>query len=116
LNIGKILGLAKSKHLILRTQEWDMTKNVPDIGDIVYTAEKNRVGVIADIFGPITKPFISIKLVNTDENALENYSSMKGASLFTLPSKPRQKGTKSVSTTEFKKYPGKKSTKSFPKK
>ncbi len=96
MNIGSILGIAKSKHIILRTFEGGFTKQLPTIGDKVYTAEKQRVGIIADIFGPVSKPFVSVKSYSKVSNLLDKYNIQKGSSLFTLGAHSSDRKTKPV--------------------
>ena len=87
MNLGKILGIANSQHLILRTQGWENEKAAPALGTPVVTMEKERVGTIYDVFGPEDKPFISVKLSNLSQ--LDKYGQMKGATLFSMPKKKK---------------------------
>ncbi|TFH30615.1 MAG: hypothetical protein E4G98_01720 [Promethearchaeota archaeon] len=84
MNIGSILGIAKSNHIILRSFDGGFEKQLPTIGDKVYTAEKQRVGIIADIFGPVSKPFVSVKSYSKVSNLLDKYNIQPGSSLFTI--------------------------------
>ncbi|MHA1520743.1 MAG: H/ACA ribonucleoprotein complex subunit GAR1 [Promethearchaeota archaeon] len=99
MNIGSILGIAKSRNIILRSFEGSFAKHLPTIGDKVYTAEKQRVGIIFDIFGPVSKPFVSVKSYSKVTNLFDKYNIQKGSSLFTLgaqaPDRRRSKPAKS---------------------
>ncbi len=87
MNLGKILGVANSQHLILRTPGWENEKSAPALGTPVVTMEKEKIGTIYDVFGPEDKPFISVKLSNPSQ--LEKYGQMKGATLFSMPKKKK---------------------------
>ena len=87
MNLGKILGVASSKHLILRTSGWEDEKSVPELGTPVFTMEKEKIGTIFDLFGPVDKPFISVKLSNLAQ--LEKYKQMKGSTLFSMPKRKK---------------------------
>ena len=93
MNIGKILGKSHSNHLIIRASTWESDKKIPEIGEPVYTSEKKRIGNIADIFGPVTKPFVSVKMVRSLDSHNEKILNNRGMSLYTLPSnrKPQKK-------------------------
>ena len=111
LNLGKVLGVASSQHLILRTPGWENEKSAPEIGTPVVTIEKERVGTIFDVFGPEDKPFISVKLSNPSQ--LEKYKQMKGSTLFSMPKKKKtlkRKSNKSGKRTFQKSSPPKKQT------
>ncbi len=87
MNVGRVLGVSSSQHLILRAVEWNPEGHLPEIGDAVYTPEKQRIGIIADIFGPLIKPFISISMAKSPTLNAERITALKGMSLFTLPQK-----------------------------
>ena len=97
MNIGKILGKSHSNHLIIRASTWESDKKIPDIGEPVYTSEKKRIGNIADIFGPVTKPFVSVKMIRSLDSHNEDILNNRGMSLYTLPShrKPQKKNYRS---------------------
>ena len=99
MNIGKILGKSHSNHLIIRASSWESDKKIPDIGEPVYTSEKKRIGNIADIFGPVAKPFVSIKMIRSLDTHNEDILNNRGMSLYTLPSnrKPKKKSYRSKS-------------------
>jgi rRNA processing protein Gar1 len=107
MNIGKILGKSHSNHLIIRASTWETDKKIPEIGEPVYTSEKKRIGNIADIFGPVTKPFVSVKMIRSLDSHNEEILNNRGMSLYTLPSHRKQQ------KKNFRSRPPKKS---FPKK
>ncbi len=91
--------------------DWVESKNSPEIGDAVYDTEKKRVGNIADIFGPVTKPFISVQLMRRGSHQnIKIYDSLHGSSLFTLPSKQKSniKSKSGSKTRQIKRFPPKK--------
>jgi len=86
------------QHLILRSQNWDPLKELPEIGDRVFNTQKIVIGTIADIFGPKKKPFISIKLMKNSQFTLDQFNEHKGQYFYTIPSKKKvsksKKGSK----------------------
>ena len=55
------LGKSK-KHYIFRAKKW--TKDLEKIiNKAIYTEDFIEIGIIKEIFGPITIPFISMKIV-----------------------------------------------------
>ena len=89
-NLGNLLGISP-QHLVLRTQYWDESKTIAAIGEAVFTVEKKRVGVISDIFGPVAKPFISVRLMKSHSLTLESFKDKRGMSFYSLPGKPKAK-------------------------
>ena len=89
-NLGKLIGTSP-QHLIVRTQAWDATQSIPEIGDAVFTAEKEKIGLIFDIFGPVKKPFISVKLNKSYPKTLEQFNDEKGLSLYTFQASKSRK-------------------------
>lgn len=111
MNIGIILGVSP-QHLILRAQEWEPEKEIPEIGAQVYDAQKVCIGRIADIFGPVKKPFISITLDKRAGFTLEQFQEKKGQSFYTIPSK--KKNPKSAQT-KHRNFPREHQNKTGPK-
>ncbi len=107
MNLGKILGVANSQHIILRCSDWSEEKTIPEIGDNVFDAEKKRIGNIADVFGPVQKPFISVLPIKNTRKKIESFNDLRGNSLFTLPSKTNTKYPSSK-TRKLRKFPTKK--------
>lgn len=91
MNLGKIIGVSKTRHVILRTTDWQSIKNTPNIGDSVFNIDKKKIGSIYDIFGPVTKPYISIKLYNSELNHLDLYQHQKGEFLYTFREQKKKK-------------------------
>jgi rRNA processing protein Gar1 len=89
MNIGVLIGVSP-QHLILRTQEWEEKTETPQIGDIVYSAEKKLIGTIADIFGPVKKPFIALRIHKAQGLTLAQFQDRKGQSFYTMPSKSKK--------------------------
>lgn len=52
--LGTVISISHAGNLILRS------KAVPRIGEDVYNDQLDRVGVVRDVFGPVTNPFISV--------------------------------------------------------
>ena len=84
--LGILSGLSP-QHLVLRAQDWDEVKTLPEIGETVYDTQKTPIGKIADIFGPVKKPFISVAIRKSAGITLEQYQDKKGQSYYTLPPK-----------------------------
>lgn len=59
------LGISLKKHAIFRAPKWTK-KHKEIVAHIIkkpiYNQKYNKIGVIHDIFGPISNPFISLKL------------------------------------------------------
>jgi RNA-binding protein len=36
------------------------TENIPDVGNSVYDSDKNRVGTVKRVFGPVKEPFVTV--------------------------------------------------------
>jgi len=71
------LGESK-KHYIFRAKRWD--KNLEKISNkAVFTEQFEEIGFIKEIFGPISLPFISMKIASkTDLNPIDNlYAKMR---------------------------------------
>lgn len=91
MNLGKILGVASSNHIIIRTQNWNELKNIPKIGESVLTSENIKIGTIIDIFGPVVKPFISVQLKKSSGFNKDSFLDKRGVSLYTIPSSRKEK-------------------------
>ena len=55
------------------------TGDIPDIGSPVFDSDRNRVGIVKRVFGPIGEPFVTITV---DNAALMNR--IKGMKLYTI--------------------------------
>ena len=57
------LGESKKHSKIFRAKKWD--KNLEKISNKpVFTEQFEEIGVIKEIFGPVTLPFISMKIIS----------------------------------------------------
>jgi rRNA processing protein Gar1 len=92
-NLGKVVGVSKTQHIILRGESWQTIKQHPKIGETVYTVEKLKIGYIYDIFGPATKPFLSVKLYDNSPAQLDLYKSEKGSYMYTFQNDPSNRRT-----------------------
>ena len=71
------LGESK-KHHIFRVKKWDI--NLEKISNkAVFTEQFEEIGFIKEIFGPVTLPFISMKIISKiDFNPNDNlYAKMR---------------------------------------
>lgn len=55
--LGKVLHLSKSRSLIVRLA----SEPSIDVGSKVLDSKLREVGIIQDIFGPVTSPYVAIK-------------------------------------------------------
>lgn len=55
--LGKILHFSKSHSLILKLE----SKKLPSLKKEVYDSKLKKIGIIFDIFGPTSSPYVSIK-------------------------------------------------------
>ncbi len=66
------MGFSTKNHAIFRAPQWN-AENKKDIQNFIkkpiYNQEYKKFGVIKDIFGPISSPFISVK-ANPDQITL----------------------------------------------
>ncbi|MEM2123301.1 MAG: Gar1/Naf1 family protein [Candidatus Bathyarchaeia archaeon] len=56
--LGRALHISKSRKLILRLEPDIET---PMLGETVFNSNLNPVGVIEDLFGPVSSPYAAIK-------------------------------------------------------
>lgn len=54
--LGKPLHISATQNLILRAES-----QTPRVGETVFSDKLKPVGIVFDIFGPVSKPYISIK-------------------------------------------------------
>jgi RNA-binding protein len=78
--IGKVLHVTSDRNIILKAE------NRAQIGDRVVDENLKPVGKIFDIFGPVSSPYVSVK-VDT-----ENSHSFIDRNLYVIPSKNLRKG------------------------
>ncbi|MFQ6085673.1 MAG: Gar1/Naf1 family protein [Candidatus Bathyarchaeia archaeon] len=53
--LGKIIHVSRSGLLILRSNQ------APKIGQKLHDGSSKIIGVVVDVFGPVSSPYISIK-------------------------------------------------------
>lgn len=53
--IGRVLHISPNRNLILKAE------NLPRIGDRVVDENLKPVGIVYDIFGPVTAPYVAVK-------------------------------------------------------
>ena len=78
--IGHVLHVSNTKNMILKAE------NIPRIGDQVLNEKLKSVGIVFDVFGPTSSPFIAVKPNIPEPEQLVNQI------LYTVPS--RDKGKK----------------------
>jgi len=64
--IGKVLHLARSGELVLRSN----SGFAPRIGDRAYGPDLREVGIISDVFGPISAPYVAVRPLIDDPSRL----------------------------------------------
>jgi len=74
--IGRALHVSSSKNIILKAE------NLPKIGDKVIDENLRSLGIISDIFGPVSAPYISVKTDAKEPHHLVDHV------LYTIPSNP----------------------------
>lgn len=100
--LGNILHLANSGKLIVKTDK------TPPAGAFVFTNDKNKIGRVGGIFGPVKNPYVSINLYRSvNKRDLENRC---GEKLFVSTKKEDKEFKKSKSKS--KKSKNSKSSKS----
>ena len=80
--IGHVLHVSSSRNMILKAE------NVPRIGDRVMDENLTPVGMVFDVFGPTSSPYIAVKPKIHDPQRLVNRV------LYVVPSKPGRKERK----------------------
>jgi len=71
--LGTVLHTSSHRNLIIRGEETDkiyIKSRSPKINSMVFDTKKKKIGKISDIFGPVKRPYFSIKLFKnvTNEN------------------------------------------------
>lgn len=64
--LGKILHLSKSRSLIVKLA----SEPSIDVGSKVLDSKLREVGIIQDIFGPVTSPYVAMKPMVPDPGHL----------------------------------------------
>jgi rRNA processing protein Gar1 len=77
--LGKVKEITPDGRLIVQCPD------TPEIGEPVFDADQNRIGVVKRVFGPVSGPYASVetKAVATDR--------MKGTDLYTRGGNKRGK-------------------------
>lgn len=92
--LGNILHLANSGKLIVKTTK------TPPAGAFVFTNDKNKIGRVGGIFGPVKSPYVSINLYKSvNKRDLENRC---GEKLFVSTKKEDKQFKKSKSSKNSK--------------
>ena len=99
-NLGRMIGTSP-QHVILRTNSGFEKNTIPKIGETVYDLEQKKVGKIADIFGPVKKPFISIKV--GAKYTLDEFEERKGQSFYTFQKSSNKRKTRSRNKRHYRK-------------
>jgi len=53
--IGFVLHVSSTKNMILKAE------NIPHIGDRVVDENLKNVGVVFDVFGPVSSPYVAVR-------------------------------------------------------
>jgi len=80
--IGHVLHISSSRNIILKAE------NIPRIGDKVSDENLKPVGMVFDVFGPTSSPYVAVKPNVQDPQHLVNRV------LYVVPSKPGRKERK----------------------
>jgi rRNA processing protein Gar1 len=64
--LGKIIHASKSRSLIVKLEK----PNPPKLGSKVFDEKLKEIGIVTDVFGPVSSPYVSIKPSTVK---LENY-------------------------------------------
>lgn len=77
--LGKSLHLSNNGNLIFKTEK------KPEIGDQVFDKELKKVGIVFDIFGPTSNPYVSVK------PSVEKPEKYVGEVLYTMKTKRKRR-------------------------
>ena len=81
--IGRALHISSNKNIILKVE------NLPKLGNKVIDENLRSIGMVSDIFGPVSSPYVSVKTNVKEPYRLVNHI------LYSVPSKhPREKRRK----------------------
>ena len=80
--IGHVLHVSNTKNIILKAE------NVPRIGDKVINEKLKPIGIVFDVFGPTSSPYVSVKPHSESKEQLNNRV------LYAVPSKDGRKKRK----------------------
>ncbi|MDP6704563.1 MAG: Gar1/Naf1 family protein [archaeon] len=65
--LGKVLHLSKSGNIIVSSSK---IRKLPRTGAKTFDSDRNTVGKISEVFGPVSSPYISVKPVKKDNDTL----------------------------------------------
>lgn len=71
--IGQILHAGSGNKAIAKVDV------LPDLGATVFDVRKKPIGVVLDIFGPVSSPYVEVEVKGQDPKKVVNYQ------IFTLP-------------------------------
>jgi RNA-binding protein len=80
--IGLVLHVSSSRNIILKAE------NVPRIGDRVQDENLKPMGMVFDVFGPTSSPYVAVK------PNIQNPQHLINRVLYVVPSKPERKERK----------------------
>ncbi|MEM1540089.1 MAG: Gar1/Naf1 family protein [Candidatus Bathyarchaeia archaeon] len=78
IRLGRALHVSPNKNIIVKME------NLPKLGETVVDEKLKPVGVVFDIFGPISSPYVAVKPKISKPDVLV------GKVLYTFPSKKRR--------------------------
>ena len=84
--LGNILHLANSGKLIVRSEQ------MPPAHAFVYTNDKQKIGKVYNIFGPVKNPYIAINLYRSVNK--RDLESRQGEKLFVSTKREMEKESK----------------------
>jgi len=68
--LGLVLHPSSHKGLIVRSQ---LEKGLPKLNSVVVTESMEKIGKVYDVFGPVKRPYISVRLYDVAKaHALKN--------------------------------------------
>ena len=87
----KVLG--NTSHIANSGKLIAISNKTPPAGAFVYNKNKNKIGKIVDIFGPVKTPYISIKLFKSTN--IKNLENNFGEELYISSNKRKKRRNKS---------------------
>ena len=57
--LGKVTEITPDGRIIVKCTE------LPEIGEIVFDANENKIGIVKRVFGPVEGPYASVTAKNT---------------------------------------------------
>ena len=81
--LGTVLHTTPNGYIVARLERED--NSVPPLNTVVYDEDMNRVGILLDIIGPITSPYVVIKPSSREVRVSE------GTRLYYRPPTPRRR-------------------------